>query len=114
MDRVSVYEVGPRDGLQNESVTLSTQDKLAFIEQLVAAGVRDIEVSTAVSGPGSKTQGHTSWWNPDTRRLITTAAQDGALIELDPVAGAVTRRLEVPGADLIQGCVVDPSSWRSA
>lgn len=48
MDRVSVYEVGPRDGLQNESVTLSTQDKLAFIEQLVAAGVRDIEVSSFV------------------------------------------------------------------
>ncbi|MED5370421.1 MAG: hydroxymethylglutaryl-CoA lyase [Myxococcota bacterium] len=48
MERVSVYEVGPRDGLQNESVTLSTQDKLAFIEQLVAAGVRDIEVSSFV------------------------------------------------------------------
>jgi len=48
MERVSVYEVGPRDGLQNEATTLSTQTKLSFIERLVEAGVRDIEVSSFV------------------------------------------------------------------
>ena len=40
MERVSVYEVGPRDGLQNEATTLSTETKLSFIERLVDAGVR--------------------------------------------------------------------------
>ncbi|MFT5584200.1 MAG: hydroxymethylglutaryl-CoA lyase [Cognaticolwellia sp.] len=48
MERVSVYEVGPRDGLQNEATTLSTETKLTFIERLVDAGVRDIEVSSFV------------------------------------------------------------------
>ena len=40
---IQIIEVGPRDGLQNESVTLSTQDKLSLIEHLIAAGVTRIE-----------------------------------------------------------------------
>jgi len=46
---VTVWEVGPRDGLQNESVYLKTEDKVSFINGLVAAGVRHIEVSSFVS-----------------------------------------------------------------
>lgn len=45
---VRVHEVGPRDGLQNEPEVLSTEDKLAFIQGLVAAGHRDIEVTSFV------------------------------------------------------------------
>ncbi|MBX7096594.1 MAG: hydroxymethylglutaryl-CoA lyase [Myxococcaceae bacterium] len=46
---VQLYEVGPRDGLQNELRTLSTEDKVRLIEALVDAGVRRIEVSSFVS-----------------------------------------------------------------
>ncbi len=48
-DRVSVYEVSPRDGLQNESVTVPTTRKARLIEALVAAGVERIEVTSFVS-----------------------------------------------------------------
>ncbi len=47
-DRVTVYEVGPRDGLQNEQAILPTDVKLGFIERLVDAGYRHIEVSSFV------------------------------------------------------------------
>ncbi len=48
-DRVSVYEVSPRDGLQNESVTVPTTGKARLIEALVAAGVERVEVTSFVS-----------------------------------------------------------------
>jgi hydroxymethylglutaryl-CoA lyase len=47
--RVTVYEVGPRDGLQNESRPVSTEDKLALIGALAAAGVSRIEATSFVS-----------------------------------------------------------------
>jgi len=47
--RVSIVEVGPRDGLQNESSAVSTADKVAFINQLSSAGHQVIEVSAFVS-----------------------------------------------------------------
>jgi hydroxymethylglutaryl-CoA lyase len=48
-DRVSVYEVGPRDGLQNETAVVPVDIKLQFIERLVAAGLRTIEATSFVS-----------------------------------------------------------------
>ena len=47
--RVEVYEVGPRDGLQNESRPIATADKVALIDQLTAAGLRHIEVGSFVN-----------------------------------------------------------------
>ncbi len=47
--RVEVYEVGPRDGLQNELRTLATPDKARLIESLMDAGLKRIEVSSFVS-----------------------------------------------------------------
>ncbi len=47
--RVTVYEVGPRDGLQNEAVTVPTADKLALVGALAAAGLRRIEATSFVS-----------------------------------------------------------------
>ncbi|MDP6943367.1 MAG: hydroxymethylglutaryl-CoA lyase, partial [Myxococcota bacterium] len=41
-------EVGPRDGLQNEQAAISTEDKIAFVDALSAAGHRQIEVSSFV------------------------------------------------------------------
>jgi hydroxymethylglutaryl-CoA lyase len=47
--RVTIVEVGPRDGLQNEHVTVSTADKIQFVDRLSAAGLPVIEVSAFVS-----------------------------------------------------------------
>lgn len=48
-DQVSIYEVSPRDGLQNEAVTVPTTQKARLIEALVTAGVSRIEVTSFVS-----------------------------------------------------------------
>jgi len=48
-DRVRIYEVGPRDGLQNESTAIPLETKRAFIERLVSAGLREIEATSFVS-----------------------------------------------------------------
>jgi len=47
--RVSVVEVGPRDGLQNEAVALSTDARVAFCNQLLDAGLPVVEVGAFVS-----------------------------------------------------------------
>jgi isopropylmalate/homocitrate/citramalate synthase len=46
---VTVVEVGPRDGLQNEAVTLSIEDRVAFCDGLIAAGLPVVEVGAFVS-----------------------------------------------------------------
>jgi len=48
-DHVSIYEVGPRDGLQNEAVTIGTVRKLRLIDALCAAGLKRIEMTSFVS-----------------------------------------------------------------
>jgi len=48
-DTVSVYEVSPRDGLQNEAVTVSTRAKVRLVEALVAAGLARVEITSFVS-----------------------------------------------------------------
>jgi hydroxymethylglutaryl-CoA lyase len=49
-DVVRIYEVGPRDGLQNEAAPIATDAKLRFIELLADAGLREIEATSFVSG----------------------------------------------------------------
>ncbi len=46
---VSVYEVSPRDGLQNERVMVPFGDKLRLIDAIVAAGVKRVEITSFVS-----------------------------------------------------------------
>ncbi|HTR75290.1 MAG TPA: hydroxymethylglutaryl-CoA lyase [Solirubrobacterales bacterium] len=46
--RVSMREVGPRDGFQNEPETISTADKIRLVDMLSATGVPRIEVSSFV------------------------------------------------------------------
>src|SRR5262245_5912858 len=48
-DAVSVYEVSPRDGLQNESATVPISGKVRLIDALVSAGLRRIEITSFVS-----------------------------------------------------------------
>ncbi len=47
--RVTIVDVGPRDGLQNEKEPVSTADKVELVHRLQAAGLREIEVTSFVS-----------------------------------------------------------------
>jgi hydroxymethylglutaryl-CoA lyase len=46
---VTLVEVGPRDGLQNEKAPVSTAQKVELVHRLQAAGLREIEVTSFVS-----------------------------------------------------------------
>src|SRR6185295_15939475 len=47
--RVTVVEVGPRDGLQNEAAAVTVDDRVAFSQALLDAGLRVVEVGAFVS-----------------------------------------------------------------
>jgi isopropylmalate/homocitrate/citramalate synthase len=47
--RVRIYEVGPRDGLQNEAAPIATADKRRFLALLADAGLREIEATSFVA-----------------------------------------------------------------
>ena len=49
MTDVTIYEVGPRDGLQNESAVVPVAAKVEFINRLVTAGLPQVEVTSFVS-----------------------------------------------------------------
>jgi hydroxymethylglutaryl-CoA lyase len=46
--RVTIYEVGPRDGLQNESTTVPVEVKAEFVRRLAASGLGTIELTSFV------------------------------------------------------------------
>ena len=46
---VTLVDVGPRDGLQNEAQTVSTAHKVELVQRLQDAGLREIEVTSFVS-----------------------------------------------------------------
>ncbi|RKF14994.1 hydroxymethylglutaryl-CoA lyase [Roseovarius spongiae] len=48
-ERAEIFEVGPRDGLQNEARAIPVADKIALIDCLSRAGFRRIEVASFVS-----------------------------------------------------------------
>ena len=48
-DSVTIVEVGPRDGLQNEKTPVSATDRVGFIKALFGAGLHTIEVGAFVS-----------------------------------------------------------------
>jgi hydroxymethylglutaryl-CoA lyase len=49
IDRVRIYEVGPRDGLQNEATPIPLATKLRYLERLADAGLREIETTSFVA-----------------------------------------------------------------
>ncbi len=77
--RVRIYEVGPRDGLQNEATPIATEAKVRFVELLVAAGLREIEATSFVSP-----------------RAIPQLADADALLPLLPDATGVRYPVLVP------------------
>src|SRR5438105_1771766 len=70
VDPVTVYEVSPRDGLQNESAIVGTPDKVELVRALLSAGLRRIEATSFVSPK----------WIPqlaDAEALLQALAGDG-------------------------------------
>ncbi|HEX5167332.1 MAG TPA: hydroxymethylglutaryl-CoA lyase [Thermomicrobiales bacterium] len=48
-ERVTIYEVGPRDGLQNEATPIPTEAKIRFVHALAGAGLHWIETTSFVN-----------------------------------------------------------------
>lgn len=48
-DKVCIFEMGPRDGLQNEKTLIKTTDKIALVDMLSECGFKKIEVTSFVS-----------------------------------------------------------------
>jgi hydroxymethylglutaryl-CoA lyase len=77
--RVEIVEVGPRDGLQNESAVLSTAVKAELIDRLVRCGLHTVEVTSMV--------------RPD---LVPQLADGEALLDLIPRSDGVRYPVLVP------------------
>src|SRR3954465_11035200 len=89
-DRVTIYEVGPRDGLQNEQVPVPTAAKAAFVRRLLAAGLPVVEATSFV---------HPRWVPQlaDAAELLTLLGQEGGdLPVVVPNGRGLARALE-PG-----------------
>lgn len=69
-ERVTIYEVGPRDGLQNESALVPTEVKAQFVRRLVAAGLPIVEATSFV---------HPRWVPQlaDAEQLMETLGEEG-------------------------------------
>ncbi|MDS9470673.1 hydroxymethylglutaryl-CoA lyase [Sporosarcina pasteurii] len=79
---VTIIEVGPRDGLQNERNLVQTQDKLAFIQALQHAGIEEMELTSFVSPK----------WVPqmaDAKEIVEQSEHIGRQIVLTPNAKGV-------------------------
>lgn len=86
-NRVSIIEVGPRDGLQNEKNLLPTEEKIAFIHKLKEAGIKEMELTSFVSPK----------WVPqmaDANDVITNCLDDTRNFVLAPNRKGIDRLYE--------------------
>lgn len=79
--KITVVEVGPRDGLQNEKTIISTEDKLRLVELLADAGFTRIEATAFVSP-----------------RWVPQMADHDAVMRRAPRRGGLTYSVLVPNA----------------
>lgn len=92
-NNVTIIEVGPRDGLQNESNQVSTESKLKFIHALQNAGIQEMEITSFVSPK----------WVPqmaDSKDIVQMASKAGRQIVLTPNAKGVELALEAGATSL--------------
>jgi hydroxymethylglutaryl-CoA lyase len=88
-DRVTIYEVGPRDGLQNEKSTIPVAEKAEFIRRLLASGLPVVEATSFV---------HPRWVPQlaDAAQLMELLGEQGrALPVLVPNERGLDRALEL-------------------
>ena len=103
--RVKIVEVGPRDGLQNESTLVSTPDKLSFIHKLIQAHISCIEITSFVSpkwvpsmaDASEIVQGIQSWRRPTT----SNDDDDSTFMVLVPNLQGLQNALNAGGIDQI-------------
>lgn len=91
--KVTIIEVGPRDGLQNEKQLVATEDKLQFIEGLQQAGVEEMELTSFVSPK----------WVPqmaDSKEIVAGTKKMGRQFVLTPNERGIQSALEA-GADAL-------------
>lgn len=92
-NNVTLIEVGPRDGLQNEKQQVETKDKLAFIQALQEAGIQEMELTSFVSPK----------WVPqmaDAKEIVEKSPTVGRQFVLTPNAKGVELALEA-GAESV-------------
>ncbi len=86
-EKVTLIEVGPRDGLQNEKNFIPTEIKIQFIQSLKQAGLKEMELTSFVSPK----------WVPqmqDAAEIVSAIADDGYNIVLTPNEKGIQRALE--------------------
>ena len=88
-ERVTIYEVGPRDGLQNESAIVPVEVKAEFVRRLVAAGLPVVEATSFV---------HPKWVPQlaDAAEVLTALGDEGRELPVrDPNERGLDRALEL-------------------
>lgn len=86
-NNVTIIEVGPRDGLQNEKNAVKTEDKLQFIQLLQEAGISEMEITSFVSPK----------WVPqmaDATQIVEHTPKKGRQFVLTPNDKGVERALQ--------------------
>ncbi|MEH7222854.1 hydroxymethylglutaryl-CoA lyase [Bacillus sp. JJ1566] len=86
-NQVTIIEVGPRDGLQNEKSLIPTDAKIDFIKKLKSAGLQEMELTSFVSPK----------WVPqmkDAKEIITSCLDDSRNIVLAPNRKGIERLYE--------------------
>lgn len=92
-NNVTIIEVGPRDGLQNEKNQVSTETKLEFIRGLQQAGIQEMEITSFVSPK----------WVPqmaDSTEIVQQVSKQGRQFVLTPNAKGVERALQAGATNL--------------
>ena len=87
-NNVTIIEVGPRDGLQNEKNEVSTENKLEFIHALQASGIQEMEITSFVSPK----------WVPqmsDAADIVERVHKQGRQLVLTPNSKGIERALQV-------------------
>lgn len=86
-NKVTIIEVGPRDGLQNEAKLVTTENKLEFIAALQQAGIKEMELTSFVSPK----------WVPqmaDAKEIVSAVQKTGRQFVLTPNEKGITSALE--------------------
>ncbi|WP_221565338.1 hydroxymethylglutaryl-CoA lyase [Alkalihalobacillus sp. TS-13] len=92
-EKVTIIEVGPRDGLQNEKNQVPTDAKITFIKELKNAGIKEMELTSFVSPK----------WVPqmsDAKEVIDVCLDDQRNFVLTPNRKGIERLYETDGKDV--------------
>lgn len=90
-EKITVVEVGPRDGFQNVKDPISTEDKIAIVQALIDAGVRQMEITSFVNPRWLPQMGDAA---QVTKAVLASAPEDFRAIALAPNRRGVANAVE--------------------